>query len=161
MEWQTVSRMIRLWSESTLFTQNCLLENLGSLWYNGKNLQSMSSKPVLLLKTYTDSIHDVHIYEPPWQKPTKWHVCPAKTQISLGIHPVWAASSLGAQWTAKNLSFLHADSKDGLVWADAQANPSLPWVQRSFCSFCHKAAHISLILQTDHHFATLVYNESP
>ena len=21
-------------------------------------------------------------------KPTKWHVCPAKTQISLGIHPV-------------------------------------------------------------------------
>ena len=22
-------------------------------------------------------------------KPTKWHVLPAKTQISLGIHPVW------------------------------------------------------------------------
>ena len=23
-------------------------------------------------------------------KPTKWHVRPAKTQISLGIHPVWS-----------------------------------------------------------------------
>ena len=23
-------------------------------------------------------------------KPPKWHVCPAQTQISLGIHPVWS-----------------------------------------------------------------------
>ena len=27
-------------------------------------------------------------------KPTKWHVCPAKTQISLGTQPVWSESSL-------------------------------------------------------------------
>ena len=27
-------------------------------------------------------------------KPTKWHVRPAKTQISLGIRPVWSESSL-------------------------------------------------------------------
>ena len=27
-------------------------------------------------------------------KPTKWHVCPVKTQISLGIRPVWSESSL-------------------------------------------------------------------
>ena len=30
-------------------------------------------------------------------KPTKWHVRPAKTQISLGIHPVWSESSLEAR----------------------------------------------------------------
>ena len=30
-------------------------------------------------------------------KPTKWHVRPAKTQISLGILPVWSESSLSAQ----------------------------------------------------------------
>ena len=30
-------------------------------------------------------------------KPTKWPVRPAKTQISLGIHPVWSESSLCAQ----------------------------------------------------------------
>ena len=29
-------------------------------------------------------------------KPTKWHVCPAKTQISLGIRPVRSASLLSA-----------------------------------------------------------------
>ena len=51
-------------------------------------------------------------------KPTKWHVCPAKTGISLGIRPVWSESSLCAQWVAKNPSFLHADSGDWSDWAD-------------------------------------------
>ena len=37
---------------------------------------------------------------------------PAKTQISLGIRPVWSESSLCAQWVAKDPSFLHADSED-------------------------------------------------
>ena len=45
-------------------------------------------------------------------KPTKWHVCPAKTQISLDINPVWSESSLCTQWVAKDLSFLHMDSED-------------------------------------------------
>ena len=31
-------------------------------------------------------------------KPTKWHVRPAKTQISLGIHPVWSESLLCTHW---------------------------------------------------------------
>ena len=60
-------------------------------------------------------------------KPTKWHVRPAKTQISLGIRPVWSESSLFAQWVAKDPSFLHADSEDSdqtgqmprLIWAFA------------------------------------------
>ena len=37
---------------------------------------------------------------------------PAKTQISLGIRPVWTELSLCAQWVAKDPIFLHADSKD-------------------------------------------------
>ena len=37
---------------------------------------------------------------------------PAKTQISLGIHPVWFEPSLCIQWVAKDPSFLHADSED-------------------------------------------------
>ena len=45
-------------------------------------------------------------------KPTKWHVRPMKTQISLGIRPVWSESLLCAQWIAKDPSFLHADSED-------------------------------------------------
>ena len=41
-------------------------------------------------------------------KPTKWHVRPAKIQISL----IRSESSLFAQWLAKDPSFLHADSED-------------------------------------------------
>ena len=41
-------------------------------------------------------------------KPSKWPVRPAKTQISLGIRPVWSESSLCAQWVAKDPdSFMH------------------------------------------------------
>ena len=69
-------------------------------------------------------------------------VRPAKTQISLGIRPVWPKSLLIAQLVAKDLSFLHADSEDWSVWADAQADLSLRWVHMPFCSFCHEAAQM-------------------
>ena len=45
-------------------------------------------------------------------KPTKWHVLLAKTQISLGIRPVWSESSRCAQWVVKDPTFFHVDSKD-------------------------------------------------
>ena len=35
-------------------------------------------------------------------QPNKWHVHPAKTQMILGIRPVWSDSSLCAQWEAKD-----------------------------------------------------------
>ena len=62
-------------------------------------------------------------------------VRPAKTQISLGIRPVWSESSLCAQWVAKDSSFLHADSEDWSDWADAQADLSLHWVHSHFVGF--------------------------
>ena len=52
------------------------------------------------------------INEPPHDKTNKMTVHPAKTQISLGIRPVWSESSLCAQWVAKDPSFLRADSED-------------------------------------------------
>ena len=51
-------------------------------------------------------------YEPRHDKTNKMSVRPAKTQISLGIQPVWSESSLCAQWVAKDPSFLHADRED-------------------------------------------------
>ena len=50
--------------------------------------------------------------EPPCDKTNNVAVRPAKTQISLGIRPVWPESLLCAQLVAKDLSFLHADSED-------------------------------------------------
>ena len=51
-------------------------------------------------------------YEPHHDKTNKMSVHPAKTQISLGIRPVWSESSLCAQWVAKDPRFLHTDSED-------------------------------------------------
>ena len=52
--------------------------------------------------------------EPPHDKTNKmaWIVCPAKTQSSMGIHPVRSASLLCTQGIAKDPRFLHADSED-------------------------------------------------
>ena len=47
-------------------------------------------------------IEDIYLFWGEYQmshlmtKPTKWHVRPAKTQISLGIRPVWSESLLSA-----------------------------------------------------------------
>ena len=65
------------------------------------------------------------IFELRYDKINKMAVRPAKTQISLGIRPVWSESSLCVQWVAKNPSFLHADSEDWSDWMDAQADLSL------------------------------------
>ena len=60
-------------------------------------------------------------------KPTKWHMRPAKTQISLGICPVWSVFAMRSMGSSKDLKFLHADSKDWSDWADAQTDLSLCW----------------------------------
>ena len=52
------------------------------------------------------------ITEPPHDQTNKMTMRSAKTQISLGIRSVWSESSLCAQWVARDLSFLHADSED-------------------------------------------------
>ena len=71
-------------------------------------------------------------YEPRHDKTNKVTVRPAKTQISLGIHPVWSESSLCvqwvalcAQWVAKDPSFLLADSEDS---DQTGRMPRLIWV---------------------------------
>ena len=54
----------------------------------------------------------IKLIKPPHDKPTKWHVRPAKTQTSLGIRPAWPESSPCAQWVAKDPSFLNEDSEN-------------------------------------------------
>ena len=65
------------------------------------------------------------IYEPPHDKTNKMTVRLAKTQISLGIRPIWSESSQCAQWVAKDPSFLHADSEDS---GQTGRMPRLIWV---------------------------------
>ena len=58
-------------------------------------------------------------------KPTKWHVRPAKTQISLGIRPVWSESSLSAWRNLGSLATYWAHSEDS---DQTGRMPRLIWV---------------------------------
>ena len=73
-------------------------------------------------------------------KPTKWYVRPAKTQISLGVRPVWSvfAVRMKKAWVLTYL--LSAQRRLWSDWADAQADLSLRWAHMQFCWFCHEAA---------------------
>ena len=81
-------------------------------------------------------------YEPPHDKTSNVVVRPAKTQISLGIRPVWSVFAVRMKkvWV---LSYpLSAQRRLWSDWADAQADLGLRWAQ-SFCWFCHEAAHMA------------------
>ena len=76
------------------------------------------------------------VNELPRDKTNKVTVHPAKTQISLGIRPVWSESSLCAQWVAKDPMFLHADSEDSDLTGQM---PRLIWV------FAGRTAHLLVL----------------
>ena len=68
-------------------------------------------------------------------KPTKWHVRPAKTPISLGIRPVWSviAVRMKKSWV---LSYpLSTQRRLWSDWVDAQADLSLCWALSHFVGF--------------------------
>ena len=57
--------------------------------------------------------------------PAKWHVRPAKTQLSLGIHRVWSRSSLSACRKLGSLATHSVQSKDSY---QAGQMPRLIWI---------------------------------
>ena len=104
-------------------------------------------RPVLIRKydyfILTDQDHYGIIYiSRLMTKPTKWPERRAKIQISLGIRPVFAVSSIGSQGPKLSLCEQQRLWSD---WADAQADLSLCWAHRAFCWFCHEAAHVLIV----------------
>ena len=88
------------------------------------------------------ALSDSTSYEPRHDKTNEMSVCPAKTQISLGIRPVWSESSLCAQWVAKDPRFLHADSEDS---DQTGRMPRLIWIfagRTLILLGCHVGAHM-------------------
>ena len=74
-------------------------------------------------------------FEPPHDKTNKMTVRPAKTQISLGIRPVWSESSLRMK-KAWALSYpLNAHQRLWSDCAEAQAKLSLRWAHSHFVGF--------------------------
>ena len=72
-----------------------------------------------------------------------WHESPAKTQISLGIRPVWSESSLSAWRKLGSLVTHWAHTEEWSDWTDVQIDLSLRWAHMSFCRFCQKVAQTS------------------
>ena len=72
-----------------------------------------------------------------WQNQQNDMCAQQKTQISLGIRPVRSVFTMRAQWVAKILSFLHADS-----WDSVQTGrmPRLIWV------FAGRTCHAILLV---------------
>ena len=86
----------------------------------------------------------------------KTTVHPVKTQISLGICPVCSESLLGAQWVAKDPSFLHADSEDS-----DQTGLMSKLIQVSAGRTCH---FVSFVMRWFNYITknlTLLYFETP
>ena len=81
-------------------------------------------------------------------KSTKWFVHPAKTQISLGMHPVWSVFTvrLKKAWVLSN-RWAHSKDSDHTGRMDSQADLNLQCAKRSFCWFCHVAAHFCSLNQ--------------
>ena len=71
----------------------------------------------------------------PTHKTSKVTVWPGKTQISLGICPVWSKSSLSAWRKLGSLATHCAQRRLWSDWADAQADLSLPWRHSHFVGF--------------------------
>ena len=65
-------------------------------------------------------------------KPTKWPLRPAKTQISLGIRPVWSESSLSA-WRNIGSSATH--------WAHCEDSDQIGWMTRLIWVFAGRKGH--------------------
>ena len=97
---------------------NCGLE--GAIW-SGSTLFAIPSASTLLPQYSKVQTHLSCLKT----KPTNWYVHPAKTQISLGICPVWSETLLCIQWEAKDPRFLHADSDDS---DQTGRMPRLIWV---------------------------------
>ena len=106
------------------------------------NSESISKKQVFVHQgnKYPFSVSYIIVHD----KTNKKICAPSEDSDQPGHPPslirVFAVRSLGS-WGPK----LSSCGQRRLCsdWADAQADLSLRWAQRSFCWFCHEAAHIA------------------
>ena len=96
-------------------------------------------------------------------KPTKWHVRPAKTQISLGFRPVWSESLLSAWGKLGSLAtyWVHSEDSDltgrkpRLIWVFAGRTCHfvgfvMRWLKRVWFFFYTSATQADLSLRWVH-----------
>ena len=77
------------WNPS-LFLMRSLVHDMPMTYYPIKVFSSKTYVCILHVFLDESPLHfsELKVFEPAHNKPAKWHVCPLKTQIILGIHPV-------------------------------------------------------------------------
>ena len=97
-------------------------------------------------------------FEPTTAKPTKWHKRRAKTQISLGIRPVWSVSLLSSWRKLGSLATHWVHSKDSVQTGQM---PRLIWVFAG-CTVillvCHTAAHLERVVGISRNGSILLWH---
>ena len=131
--WQGIGdtwRVSGLWNRRNFCKTKCN-KWLFSMW---KCIIFLSFKSKRIIKIVNlRTVEDT--FEPRHDKPKKVSVRPTKTQISLGIHPVWSvfAACMKKVWV---LSYpLSAQQRLWSDWADAQADMCLRWAHSPFVDF--------------------------
>ena len=89
-------------------------------------------------------------------KPTKWPVRPAKTQINLGIRPVWSVSSLSAWRNIGPLTTYWVYSDDSDQTGQMPRLMSLPGAHLSYCWFCFLVPHCLFLSILHNNFCMLI-----
>ena len=95
-------------------------------------IMTVCSKTVFVCDAYLPDL----IYEPSRDKTNKVSVRPAKTQISLGIRPVWSESSLSA-WRKLGPLATH--------WAHSQDSDQTRRMPRLICVFAGRTATLLVL----------------
>ena len=125
-QWHKRYHGTELWNKHTTYCKECLTKQWGREPQQNTGMQKTKAEKKCMRNL--DPITDMHLpHEPRHDKTNKMSVCLAKTQISLGIRPVWSEYSLCAQWVGKDPRFLHLDSEDSdptgriprLIWVFA------------------------------------------
>ena len=137
---QRLARVLKFWIEQVYVLYYLGSENKGCAGWSVHGFVRIRHKLVFSCRgshyCFPDHAHSVQyilaikmtrIYKPPHEKSNKMTVRPAKTQLSLGIRPVWSESSLSA-W--RNIGLLatpwsHSEDSDQigriprLIWVFA------------------------------------------
>ena len=143
-----------------------------SLFYDNANITVMllfrSSCTIIILLSSVVGVWNMSksllwcvwdcLYEPRHDKTNKIAMCPAKTQNSLGIRPVWSESSLCAQWVAKDPSLLERTAKTLFRLGACPGWSESSLGAHSFCSFCHVAAQLCFLWHDSLHAYVFVQN---
>ena len=99
---------------------------------------------------------DVNIYEPWHDKTNKVAVRQAKTQISLGIRPVWSvfAVRMNKHWV---LSYPLSAQRRLIRLGGCPGWSESSLGEHSFCLFCHVAAHMYMISIVSWYYSLLPF----